>query len=238
MKIAVLAGRRHRPGSDGAGGEGAARGGRERRAARADRGADRRRRRRRRRRSAAARARWSSRARRTRSCSAPPACPGDENDPVRRAAGRGLLRLRKDARPLRQLPARVPVPRAGRRVDAEARSGRRARHHDPARADRRRSTSASRAASRQRAAASARAFNTMRYSEPEVERIAHVAFRTARMRRRKVCSVDKANVLEAIAALARRRHARRQRVSGRRADAHVRRRGRDACSCARPSSST
>jgi len=38
----------------------------------------------------------------------------------------------------------------------------------------------------------------MRYSEPEVERIAHVAFRTARMRRRKVCSVDKANVLEVM----------------------------------------
>ena len=42
------------------------------------------------------------------------------------------------------------------------------------------------------------AFNTMRYSEPEVERIAHVAFRTARTRRRKVCSVDKANVLETM----------------------------------------
>ena len=42
------------------------------------------------------------------------------------------------------------------------------------------------------------AFNTIRYSEPEVERIAHVAFRTARGRRGKVCSVDKANVLEAM----------------------------------------
>jgi 3-isopropylmalate dehydrogenase len=42
------------------------------------------------------------------------------------------------------------------------------------------------------------AFNTMRYSEPEVERIAHVAFRTARARRRKLCSVDKANVLEVM----------------------------------------
>ncbi|HVE49626.1 MAG TPA: 3-isopropylmalate dehydrogenase [Casimicrobiaceae bacterium] len=42
------------------------------------------------------------------------------------------------------------------------------------------------------------AFNTMRYSEPEVERIAHVAFRTARSRRRKLCSVDKANVLEVM----------------------------------------
>ncbi|MDR1708929.1 MAG: 3-isopropylmalate dehydrogenase [Candidatus Accumulibacter sp.] len=41
-------------------------------------------------------------------------------------------------------------------------------------------------------------FNTMIYSESEVERIAHVAFRTARDRRKKVCSVDKANVLETM----------------------------------------
>ena len=40
--------------------------------------------------------------------------------------------------------------------------------------------------------------NTMRYSEPEIERIAHVGFRTARERRRKLCSVDKANVLETM----------------------------------------
>jgi len=40
--------------------------------------------------------------------------------------------------------------------------------------------------------------NTMRYSESEIERIAHVAFRLARGRRRKVCSVDKANVLETM----------------------------------------
>ena len=40
------------------------------------------------------------------------------------------------------------------------------------------------------------AFNTMRYSEPEVERIARVAFELARGRRKKVLSVDKANVLE------------------------------------------
>lgn len=39
-------------------------------------------------------------------------------------------------------------------------------------------------------------FNTMRYSEPEVERIARLAFDLARPRRRKVTSVDKANVLE------------------------------------------
>jgi 3-isopropylmalate dehydrogenase len=42
-------------------------------------------------------------------------------------------------------------------------------------------------------------FNTMRYSESEVERIGRVAFETARKRRRKVCSVDKSNVLETSA---------------------------------------
>ena len=39
-------------------------------------------------------------------------------------------------------------------------------------------------------------FDTMRYSESEIRRIAQVAFRAARGRRRKLCSVDKANVLE------------------------------------------
>jgi 3-isopropylmalate dehydrogenase len=41
--------------------------------------------------------------------------------------------------------------------------------------------------------------NTMRYSESEIERIMHVAFREARRRRHKVCSVDKSNVLETMA---------------------------------------
>jgi 3-isopropylmalate dehydrogenase len=36
----------------------------------------------------------------------------------------------------------------------------------------------------------------MRYSEPEIRRIARVAFEAARKRSRRVCSVDKANVLE------------------------------------------
>ncbi len=39
-------------------------------------------------------------------------------------------------------------------------------------------------------------FNTMRYSEAEIERVAHVAFDLARRRRKKLTSVDKANVLE------------------------------------------
>ena len=40
------------------------------------------------------------------------------------------------------------------------------------------------------------ALNTMRYSEPEIERIARVAFALARTRRRRLLSVDKSNVLE------------------------------------------
>ena len=40
------------------------------------------------------------------------------------------------------------------------------------------------------------AFNTMRYSEAEVERVARVAFAAAQQRQRRVTSVDKANVLE------------------------------------------
>jgi 3-isopropylmalate dehydrogenase len=40
------------------------------------------------------------------------------------------------------------------------------------------------------------AFDTMRYSRPEIERIAHVAFQAARKRKKRVTSVDKANVLE------------------------------------------
>ena len=40
--------------------------------------------------------------------------------------------------------------------------------------------------------------NTMRYTEPEIERIAHVGFKAARGRRKKLCSVDKANVLETM----------------------------------------
>ncbi len=40
-------------------------------------------------------------------------------------------------------------------------------------------------------------FNTLVYSEPEIERIGRVAFETARRRGKRLCSVDKANVLEA-----------------------------------------
>ena len=40
------------------------------------------------------------------------------------------------------------------------------------------------------------AFDTMRYSRPEIERIAHVAFQAAQKRGKRLTSVDKSNVLE------------------------------------------
>jgi 3-isopropylmalate dehydrogenase len=39
-------------------------------------------------------------------------------------------------------------------------------------------------------------FDTMRYAEPEIRRIGHAGFRAARKRSKRLCSVDKANVLE------------------------------------------
>jgi len=39
-------------------------------------------------------------------------------------------------------------------------------------------------------------YDTMRYSAPEIERVAHVAFQAAQKRSKRLCSVDKANVLE------------------------------------------
>jgi 3-isopropylmalate dehydrogenase len=42
-----------------------------------------------------------------------------------------------------------------------------------------------------------RGFNTLSYTTSEIERIAHKAFEAARLRNNKVCSIDKANVLEA-----------------------------------------
>ncbi len=41
-------------------------------------------------------------------------------------------------------------------------------------------------------------FDTMRYSESEIRRVAHVAFQAARKRGGKLCSVDKANVLDTM----------------------------------------
>lgn len=45
-------------------------------------------------------------------------------------------------------------------------------------------------------AGNSRAIDTMVYTTPEIERIAHVAFKAAQLRRKKLTSIDKANVLE------------------------------------------
>lgn len=42
------------------------------------------------------------------------------------------------------------------------------------------------------------AFNTMIYSEEEIKRIAHTGFKLARSRKKNLCSIDKANVLETM----------------------------------------
>lgn len=42
-------------------------------------------------------------------------------------------------------------------------------------------------------------YNTLVYSESEIERIAHVAFQSAQKRSQRVCSIDKSNVLETTA---------------------------------------
>jgi 3-isopropylmalate dehydrogenase len=49
---------------------------------------------------------------------------------------------------------------------------------------------------RTNAAGDPEGFDTMLYSEPEIRRIARVGFDIARKRKRKLCSVDKANVLD------------------------------------------
>ena len=49
---------------------------------------------------------------------------------------------------------------------------------------------------RRNAAGHDEGFDTMLYSVPEIERIARVGFETARARGRRLCSVDKANVLD------------------------------------------
>ena len=49
---------------------------------------------------------------------------------------------------------------------------------------------------RKNAAGADEGFDTMHYNVPEIERIARVAFEAARKRGKKLCSVDKANVLD------------------------------------------
>ena len=61
-----------------------------------------------------------------------------------------------------------------------------------------------------------RGVNTMVYTTREIERVARVGFEVARKRRKRLTSVDKANVLDRVPALARGRHPGRPRLSRRR----------------------
>ena len=72
------------------------------------------------------------------------------------------------------------------------------------------------------------AHNTMRYSRHEIERIARRAFDAARLRRKRVTSVDKANVLETSRLWRAGRQPRSRGLSGRQARSHARRLVRDA----------
>ncbi|MBV5331032.1 3-isopropylmalate dehydrogenase, partial [bacterium] len=121
--------------------------------------------------------------------------PGDENIPYAMRPGASLLRLRKDLglfanfRPVFMLPELIgastlkPEIVEGldiiilRELTGDVYFGEPRGYRVMANGER-------------------QGFNTMLYSESEVERIAHIAFKTARGRRSKVCSVDKANVLE------------------------------------------
>ena len=67
-----------------------------------------------------------------------------------------------------------------------------------------------------------RAFDTESYSTPEIERIAAFAYTRAEARSRKVCSVDKANVLSQFATVAPHRVGDGHGLSQREAGAHVR----------------
>ena len=78
----------------------------------------------------------------------------------------------------------------------------------------------------------------MRYDETEIARIARVGFETARTRKGKLLSVDKANVLGDLSVVARRRDRSVGRLSGRRAQPHVRRQRGDAAGARTRASST
>ncbi|MEP6962505.1 MAG: 3-isopropylmalate dehydrogenase, partial [Acidobacteriota bacterium] len=125
--------------------------------------------------------------------------PEDETRPPSKAAGRGLLVLRKELqlfaniRPAFLFPELVGASTLRREVvegldliilrelNGDLYYGEpRGIHYDESLKER-------------------VAINTMRYSESEVERIGRVAFETARKRRKHVCSVDKSNVLEVSA---------------------------------------
>jgi 3-isopropylmalate dehydrogenase len=121
----------------------------------------------------------------------------DENRPPREGAGNGLLRLRKalglyaNFRPVRLYPELIDAstlkPEVIRGVDMIIL---RELNGDIYFGEPRGVTTTG---------GKRHGFNTMTYGEDEIARVARVGFEAARQRRKKLCSVDKANVLETMA---------------------------------------
>ena len=120
--------------------------------------------------------------------------PAFDSFPSHLRPERGLLRLRQALGVFANLRPAVCFAGLEDTSPLRAEVVRRTDDHDRARASRGHLLGEPR--STQGAAGDRVAIDTMRYAEPEIERIAHVAFELARSRRRKVTSVDKANVLD------------------------------------------
>ena len=121
--------------------------------------------------------------------------PSFDNFPSHLRPESGLLRLRRELGVFANLRPALCFAALEDCFAAAGGSGARHRRHDRARIAGRHLLRTSRAA-RRALRAIAWPIDTMRYGEAEIERIAHVAFELARSRRRKVTSVDKANVLD------------------------------------------
>ena len=146
---------------------------------------------------------------------------------ARAAPGARPARHPQGSEPVRQPASGDPLPGTGRCLDAEAGSGGRAGYPDRARTDRRHLLRP--AARRARATtASASASTPCVYSESEIRRIGHVAFQAAQKRNKKLCSVDKMNVLECTQLWREVMIEVAQGLPGRRAQPHAGRQRRDA----------
>ncbi len=97
---------------------------------------------------------------------------------------------------VRQPAAGHPLSAACRGLDAQARSRQRSGSHDRARAYRRDLFWQAARHPRTREDGQREGFNTLVYSESEIDVSARSAFGIARKRAQRLCSVDKANVLE------------------------------------------
>ena len=122
--------------------------------------------------------------------------PKWDHGALRRAAGGGPAAAAQGSRALRQPAPGGDLSGAGRCLGAQARAGRGPRHHDPARADRRRLFRRAEDHHRSRQRPEARR-STRRSTTPTRSSASRrVAFELARKRRNKVTSMEKRNVMK------------------------------------------